>query len=551
MNAEEVRQGFQQAAALFQAQQYEQTLQVLDRLDNAAPNNQDIMYFKARVLGVLSRVQESAALCDRLTALGDARGEQLKAALNVTPPGPPPMPPMGTPGSGGPPPIMPDRDAAPAYATPPQFAAANKNKKLMNLAGFGLMGTLLLAAAIVVIVRSGGGDDGGASAPPRPAPPAGHMASAEGGEAPQGDTPAAPAGEVPGAPSASPKPGEPSASEGEAPPQGKTPSVTPEGDSFESTVARISQMDPAEQVKAMAEMDTEQLAELLKRQAETVVNMMEQQGTADEGRQLAAQMRQEFENTDFTELARMTKEMMSQADPNVLAQLGSSPLGGMPALDDSLTDDAATGLDEEDAGGPEKPESADAGQPEEGADTGETTEQPAGTELAADDSAAPEVSVEAADSSEDAAETAPDTAPRQTVEEPVEEKVVKPVFGNELAKVLVFPKDENLGTVYLRRTGAPEREPWERVANAQGKVGIPPNQDVKLQLETYHITPLQELKPDDIQVLSLWSLKAGDKDLEPIKNLKGLKELDIRQTRITAQGWEDLQKALPGCRILY
>nr|HPK00068.1 CDC27 family protein [Candidatus Hydrogenedentota bacterium] len=110
MNTEEITQAFQQAAALFQAQQYEQALQLLEQLDNAAPNTRDILYFKARVLGVLNRPQESVALCDRLTALGDARGEQLKAALAVAPAGPPPLPTTEDDTAAAPTPLLPDQD---------------------------------------------------------------------------------------------------------------------------------------------------------------------------------------------------------------------------------------------------------------------------------------------------------------------------------------------------------------------------------------------------------------------------------------------------------
>ena len=534
MNTEEIKQGFQQAAALFQAQQYDQALQILDRLDNAAPNTRDILYFKARVLGVLNRPQEAATLCDRLTALGDARGEQLKAALAVVPAGPPPLPSAGGDGAAGPPPLLPDQDMAPSYAMPPQFGSARSNKKLMNIAGFGLMGALLLAAVIVVIVR-GGDDDKAGATPPKPLPPAGHMASASGEETPSAETPAPPVAapsESPDAEDAAPveaTPEEPVATSDAVPTPPEAPDetaaaepapATPGGDeSLESLAARLQQMDPAEQFKTMSEMDTAQLAELIKVQSKALVDAMAQQATTPEDQQTVARMRQELENTDFQEAARMTKEMMAQADPQTLAQMGISPLESSAPPKESYTDEIMRGFDFD--------KEDDAGQAE--------TEDPGAAEQAPDESSTGETTGKAV----------PETP------EPAPEEPVRPIFGTILDRTLEFPKDVNLGVVYLRKTGALEREPWERAADARGKLGIPPGYDVKLQMQTRKLEFLEKLGPDDIQVLSLWSVKIDDKKLDPIKRLTGLQELDIRQTDVTMEGWEALRKALPACRILY
>lgn len=548
MNAEEVKQQFQQAAALFQSQQYQEALQTLDQLDNAVPNNQDIMYFKARVLGVLNRNQEASALCDRLAALGDPRGEQLKAALNVTPAGPPPVPMAQQTTGAGVPPILPDQDTTPSSYPPPQFAAGRSSNKKMNLIGFGLMGTLLLAALIVVIVRSGGSKEDKATSPPAQQ----ELASAptEAGE-PPGETAAQADAE---------ESGEASEGEGAAPPE-ETPdaeaapaqedAATEESDSAKPSAADLASMDPAQMAKTIQEMDTAELAEFLKTQTEAAVTLMEQQfkqqGAPAETNQLVTLMRQELANTNFVDEAKNLKKMMAEASPEVLAQMNalfaaSAGSGALPGESppagsgDLLTNDIMKGFDLE--GGIE----TDATETE----SEDAPEQP-DAETVPEESAASEEPSEPEETTDTPTEEEPEEKPEM---EP-EEEVVEPVFGDEIARVLEFPKNESIGTVSLRRTGALEREPWERVGKATGKIGIPPNQDVRLQLEEYHLEPLLELEPDDIQVLSLWNLKVDDKGIEFIKHLKGLKELDIRQTKISADGWAELQEALPECRILY
>ena len=286
-----------------------------------------------------------------------------------------------------------------------------------------------------------------------------------------------------------------------------------------SLAARLQQMDPAEQFKTMSEMDTAQLAELIKVQSKALVDAMAQQAATPEDQQAVAQMRQELENTDFQEAARMTKEMMAQADPQALAQMGISPLESSAQPKESYTDEIMRGFHFDN--------DEDAGQAEAG-DTGAAEQAPGDATI------------------EESTENAVPETP-----EPVPDAPVRPIFGNVLARTLEFPKDVNLGVVYLRKTGALEREPWERAADARGKLGIPPGYDVKLQIQTRKLEYLEKFGPDDIQVLSLWSVKIDDKKLEPIKRLTGLKELDIRQTDVTMEGWEALRKALPECRILY
>lgn len=521
MNAEEVKQRFQQAAALFQAQQYENALQVLEQLDNAVPNNSDIMYFKARVLGVLSRIQEAAALCDRLTALGDPRGGQLKAALSVAPSGPPPFPSPQDQPAAGPPPLLPGQDMTEPSYLPPRFAAGRGSNKRMNIIGFSLMGALLLAALVVVIVRGRGGEEE-ETLPPQ-APAGEQLAAAQTEASTEAATPETAPGETTAAPAAAEQPAPPAAG----------------AESTQALMARLEGMAPAEQAKAMAEMDTAQLAELMKIQTATVLEMMEKQAATPQAIQVAAQLRQQFEQTDFIAAAKMTKELLAQATPEMLAQMGASSFTGSEPSSDLMTNDIMKGLNLDKGVPPETPENAAPGETNTATEAAAPAEQPE----------------EPPQEAEEAPEEVPAAAPKEPAGEakpqPEEEEPVKPVFGKEVARIIEFPKDESLGSLFLRRSGVLEREPWEKVGEAKGKIGIPPNQDVKLQMQTYHVGPLLKLGPDDIQVLSLWSVKVGDENLEPVKHLTGLKELDIRQTRITQDGWRKLQEALPKCRILY
>lgn len=572
MNAEEVKQQFQQAAALFQSQQYQEALQILDQLENAVPNNQDIMYFKARVLGVLNRNQEASALCDRLTALGNPRGEQLKAALNVTPAGPPPVPTAQQSTGDGVPPILPDQDTAQSSYSPPQFAAGRSSNKKMNIIGFGLMGTLLLAALIVVIVRSGGSKEDKATPTPAqqqvaaapteagetPAETAAPADTEESGEASEGET-AAPSEETPDAEAA---PAQEEASEEGA--QAETP-ATEESGSPKPSAADLASMDPAQMAKTIQEMDTAELAEFLKTQAEAAITLMEQQikqqGAPAEANQFVTPMRQELANTDFVEEAKNLKKMMAEASPELLAQMNalfaaSAGSGAFPGesspgnTGDLLTNDLMKGFDLEGGIETEAAETESEEAPEQ-PEAETAPEEPLEPEESAASEEPPEPAEPADTPEKEEPAEKPELEPEKEQKEEPEEEVVEAVFGDEIAKVLEFPEHESIGTLSLRRTGALEREPWEPVGKATGKIGIPPHQDVRLQLEEYHLEPLLELEPDDIQVLSLWNLKVDDKDIEFIKHLKGLKELDIRQTRISPDGWAELQEALPECRILY
>ncbi len=317
-----------------------------------------------------------------------------------------------------------------------------------------------------------------------------------------------------------------------AEPPPSAPSAAPEDESLEALAARIDQMPPQEQIQAMLGMETIELAELMEIQTKAGFDMLEQQAATPEERQMIAMMRQELEDADFLEIAVMVKDMMGGMDPAMLAELGMGPFtGAFPGADPFAGPMTGQAFPEE--------------RPRPEARYPEPVETPEETEVA-----------DPGEEPDTAEEPEPRPEPEMTIPEPEEEvepeeEPVRPVFGREVARVLEFPRDESLGTLFLRRKGAPDREPWERVGAARGKIGIPPNQDVRVQVQVDNIEAFTALEPDDIQVLSLWNTNVRDRDLEAIKHLTGLRELDIRQTRVSPDGVGDLQEALPNCRIIH
>lgn len=84
MDAQQATRGFKQAEALYANGRHEEALQILQKLDQAFPNNKNILYPKALCLAALNRHDEAAAACDTLDALNDPRGQAVRQKL--TPP---------------------------------------------------------------------------------------------------------------------------------------------------------------------------------------------------------------------------------------------------------------------------------------------------------------------------------------------------------------------------------------------------------------------------------------------------------------------------------
>ena len=134
----------------------------------------------------------------------------------------------------------------------------------------------------------------------------------------------------------------------------------------------------------------------------------------------------------------------------------------------------------------------------------------------------------------------------------------KPAAANArtLGRVLHFPEDRSLGRIVIQDVDRKRQikgfvywddgywnEDTDSLGQAQGDVVIPPGKDVQLTINKNAIgdlSPLLELKPDDIYKLSLRFLPAGNDCMSHIAHLTGLNELDLYGTRIATTGLEHL-----------
>lgn len=82
MDKEEAGRLFNEADQLYQADEYAQALDVLDRLDAAYPDNRRVMYPRAKCLAAVGRTAEALDLCDRLVnEHGYQKGADLKCLI--------------------------------------------------------------------------------------------------------------------------------------------------------------------------------------------------------------------------------------------------------------------------------------------------------------------------------------------------------------------------------------------------------------------------------------------------------------------------------------
>jgi len=153
------------------------------------------------------------------------------------------------------------------------------------------------------------------------------------------------------------------------------------------------------------------------------------------------------------------------------------------------------------------------------------------------------------------------------------------------ARILHFPKDRSLGTVFiqdasLRReittfyhwTGDGVSDRWEQLGQAQGDVIIPSGQRVKLHVSREgwkDLSPLTALAPDDIYELCILGMgssreeaeergfigarsgSAGDAIMPHVGYLTGLKILDLSLTDVTGRGLHHIEgmKSLESLRM--
>jgi len=117
-------------------------------------------------------------------------------------------------------------------------------------------------------------------------------------------------------------------------------------------------------------------------------------------------------------------------------------------------------------------------------------------------------------------------------------------LGTRQVRVVHFPADRSLGTLYIRDIGSENwYEDWERLAEAKGPVTIARNKEVKLEVSTEaaaDISPLAKLRTDDLQMLCFGWKAVKIASLAPIGNLKGLKALNLQSTKFECEDFKYL-----------
>ncbi|HEX4145096.1 MAG TPA: M56 family metallopeptidase [Pirellulales bacterium] len=112
-------------------------------------------------------------------------------------------------------------------------------------------------------------------------------------------------------------------------------------------------------------------------------------------------------------------------------------------------------------------------------------------------------------------------------------------------RVLLFPADRVMGTVYVRE--ATEKgyafgifsEEWKRVGEARGDVRVPAGKEVRLDLNkaaSSDLSGLDLLAPDDLTMLNCGNTDVSGKELPHIGRLTGLLVLCLDSTPITDAG---------------
>jgi Leucine-rich repeat (LRR) protein len=121
---------------------------------------------------------------------------------------------------------------------------------------------------------------------------------------------------------------------------------------------------------------------------------------------------------------------------------------------------------------------------------------------------------------------------------------------SEKKRILVFPEDRSVGTVWVRERGSSDYRDdmdaakWEKVSEARSRVEIGGDRDVKLQVEKADRTDLsflKNLKADDLYALSLGWVPTPNVQLQALEHLTGLGELELMETSITDEGLEHLK----------
>lgn len=117
-----------------------------------------------------------------------------------------------------------------------------------------------------------------------------------------------------------------------------------------------------------------------------------------------------------------------------------------------------------------------------------------------------------------------------------------------------FPSDRSLGMLWMRdREFDPEGYAfWEQLGEARGVVLVPPDKELRLIISPQaatDLTPLAQLRADDIQYLQLSSTRVSNAQLVHLNKLTGLRVLWLYDTPISDAGLTHL-RSLAGLRVL-
>lgn len=116
-------------------------------------------------------------------------------------------------------------------------------------------------------------------------------------------------------------------------------------------------------------------------------------------------------------------------------------------------------------------------------------------------------------------------------------------------RTLRFPGDRALGIIYVHPEDAPDLtsmnryDLWKRIGDARGLVALPAKGLVRLDVSKAalaDLSPLEQLAPESIQVLSFHDLAATDEALRHVGHFTGLKKINLGGNYFTGRGLRQL-----------
>ncbi len=142
MTADQAKLKHSQAQQLFQQGKFAQALALLDELDQQFPNQQNVMYARARCFAAMGNKDDARSICRLLGAMGHARGAELLAQLDAQPA--PSMAQFDVP------------ESTPKYAPAARPQARRSGSKKLVIAGAAAAAIAIIGGAYVFLSREGG-----------------------------------------------------------------------------------------------------------------------------------------------------------------------------------------------------------------------------------------------------------------------------------------------------------------------------------------------------------------------------------------------------------